>query len=393
MNEQTDVFFISYSIIGIVLVFVDVFDSLGVPRLVRARSQGWSEFYEEASSLFTFSLLSAVSFGLFLLFLSFFFLFMDLDLFNFDPKLISANLILMLPFALAGFLIHFYGAVLRSMRRFTVYFLGEVAFSFLSFFFTFIGLLTIKSSYVLAVSLSISQLIFLSYIIIVSRKNLKTAIFPLRNFKDYIIPFLYLSVLYGIFYVMAVTDKLFASFLETKSVSAVTYGLLVVTTIKAIFRIEQIFITKFSEIDADPGYVIKSMLYIFLFSSIIFIIVFSIPGFIIKMLFGYGNFTPLDVSLVSTALKYYSISIPFLFMWSIVFRVFQILEKLGFVIIAGLTSLGVNIFLNYLFVFVFKMGITGICFATSITYMFLTLFSLLFLIRIYYFSLGNEKID
>lgn len=36
-SYQTDAFFMALSLIGIFLIFVDVFDSIGVPELVRAR--------------------------------------------------------------------------------------------------------------------------------------------------------------------------------------------------------------------------------------------------------------------------------------------------------------------------------------------------------------------
>lgn len=391
LNDKTDAFFISYSIIGIVLVFVDVFDSLGVPRLVKARQKGKKYFIQEASSLFSFALLSAIVFSFFLLFLAVILYYSELSFTQINLKIVSANLVILIPFAVSGFIIHFYSAVLRSLRRFTDYFLGELIFSFFSLIFTYIGLVKTNNVYALAASLTISQIIFLIYITIALKRAFYITLFPLRNFGKYFYPFLYLSLLYGIYYLLAITDKFFATFLEVKSVSAVTYGLLIVTTIKAIFRVEQIFITKFSEIDAEANYVMKRTALIFILSFFIFLLVFYSSDSIVKILFGYGNFSNIDVILVSTALKYYSFSIPFLFLWAIIFRIYQILEQLPSIFIISLFSLFANIFLNYLLVFIFNMGIVGICLATSITYIILTLSSLLYLIRIYFIRAASRR--
>jgi Uncharacterized membrane protein, putative virulence factor, COG0728 len=43
-SYQTDAFFMALSLLGIFLIFVDVFDSIGVPQLVFARMKSEEEF-------------------------------------------------------------------------------------------------------------------------------------------------------------------------------------------------------------------------------------------------------------------------------------------------------------------------------------------------------------
>jgi putative peptidoglycan lipid II flippase len=56
-NLQTDAFFMALSLIGLFLIFADVFDSIGVPNLVRARLKSEEEFKKLAGLLFTFTLI------------------------------------------------------------------------------------------------------------------------------------------------------------------------------------------------------------------------------------------------------------------------------------------------------------------------------------------------
>jgi putative peptidoglycan lipid II flippase len=56
-NLQTDAFFMALSLISLFLIFADVFDSIGVPNLVRARLRSEEEFKNLAGLLFTFTLI------------------------------------------------------------------------------------------------------------------------------------------------------------------------------------------------------------------------------------------------------------------------------------------------------------------------------------------------
>ena len=380
LNNETDAFFFAYALVGIMLVFVDVFDSLGVPQLVKARQKGEDEFNKVASSLFTFTVICSLFFGLVLLFTIFLLYFFKPEIGNLEINLITKNMLLLIPFALSGFFIHYFGALLRSIRRFTVYFTGELIYSAISFFLILTGLLFVKDSAVLSLSISLAQIIYLSYIILASKQFFKLTLLNLKGVSDYAFTFLFLSILYGIFYLFTIVDKFFASLLEPKSISAISYGLLVAGAVKGMFKIEQVIITKISEVNAEPEYIVRILSVISAFSVLMFAFIYLASRFIVQVLFGYGEFSKIDVELTSEALRYYSLSIPFFFLWPIVFRIYQVKETLFPVFIFSLVSIIINIVLNYYFVVIAKMGIMGICLGTFGAYGFLTISSLIYLI-------------
>ena len=58
-SYQTDGFFMAISLIGIFLIFVDVFDSIGVPNLVKAKLRSQEDFNRLSGLLFTFTTILA----------------------------------------------------------------------------------------------------------------------------------------------------------------------------------------------------------------------------------------------------------------------------------------------------------------------------------------------
>jgi hypothetical protein len=79
------------------------------------------------------------------------------------------HLLLLLPYLFLNFFFHHFGAVLRSLRYFTAYFIGEFIFSFFSFLFIAFGLYLFHSPFVLPISLSLSQFVQPFTIIFVGR--------------------------------------------------------------------------------------------------------------------------------------------------------------------------------------------------------------------------------
>jgi len=379
LNSETDAFFVAYAIVGIMLVFVDVFDSLGVPRLVRARQESEEIFNKVSSSLLSFAALCSFIFSVLLISFVLLIGILHPQIGALDLSTLRKNLVLLWPFAASGFFIHYFGAVLRSKRRFTVYFIGELMYSFFSFLFTLIGLMIVKDSAVLSLSLSIAQLINLLYMGFASKDFWSVKSLRLKDIKEYLLTFLFLSGMYGIFYLFTIIDKFFATLLETKSVSAISYGLLVAGAVKGIFKIEQVLVTKISEVSAEIRYVTRLLTAVFIFSVVLLFIVFSSSTLIVDFLFGYGNFSLVDVNLTSEALRYYALSIPFFFLWPIVFRIYQTIEILKPVFIISIVSIILNFVLNYYFVIIAKMGIMGICLGTFGAYGFLTLSSIAYL--------------
>ena len=153
-SYQTDAFFMALSLIGIFLIFVDVFDSVGVPELVKARMKSEEEFKKIAGLLFTFTFTISIAITLLALLLMPFVLKIPA---GFSEKALQAtevSYLILLPYLFFNFYFHHFGAVLRSQRRFTAYFVGELVASFFAFIFTLLGLFLYKDYKILPIGLS-----------------------------------------------------------------------------------------------------------------------------------------------------------------------------------------------------------------------------------------------
>ncbi|MEM2074303.1 MAG: hypothetical protein QXO33_07125 [Nitrososphaeria archaeon] len=60
--------------------------------------------------------------------------------------------------------------------------------------------------------------------------------------------------------------------------------------------------------------------------------------------FGYGAFSRVDVELTATALRFYALSLPFMFFWPLIYRVFQIRGRLLPVGVVGVIGVVANAF-------------------------------------------------
>jgi putative peptidoglycan lipid II flippase len=199
--------------------------------------------------------------------------------------------------------------------------------------------------------------------------------------------FFYLSALYGVLHLFILIDKAFSSTLGEKAVSALTYGLLVANIPRSVLRIEHMAITSLSEAEnlmEKLKFYLKKNLQL---SLPISVFLFLTSYFWVKILFHYGAFTEEDVRLVSLAVSFYALSLPFFFLWPILYRAFQILNWLKPVFFVAIFGILGNLVFNYLFVMVFKLGIPGICIATFLSYSILCLVSYLMLKN----KLGGEE--
>jgi len=380
-SYQTDAFFMALSLLGIFLIFVDVFDSIGVPQLVFARMKSEEEFKKLAGLLLTFTTILAFSLTFIAL--------VGIPLLSkiavgFDQRTKEAtefHLLLLLPYLFLNFFFHHFGAVLRSLRYFTPYFIGEFIFSFFSFLFIALGLYLFHSPPVLPISFILSQFVATLYMIFVGKEFLHFSFFIDKRVKEILKHFVFLSALYGVFYLFILVDKAFVSLLGEKGVSALTYGSMVAFALRSVLRLEHMAITSLSETKANIQTLNKFLKFSLLASLPVMLFLFFFPEIPVKLLFGYGKFTLTDVELTATATKYYAISLFLVLAWTILYKAFQIINWLLPVFFVALISVLVNGFFNYLFVVVHKLGIAGICLGTFIAYAFLCGVSYVILIR------------
>lgn len=378
-NYQTDAFFMAFSLLSIFLIFADVFDSIGVPQLVFARTKGEEDFKKLAGLFLTFT--TILAFGLtFLALISI--PYISHIAVGFDQKTKEStelNLLLLLPYLFFSFFFHHFGAVLRSIRAFTPYFIGEFIFSFFSFLLTALGLYLFPSGLVLPISLSLSQSIATSYMVFVGREYLHFSFFIDQRLKEMLKHFVLLSALYGVFHLFIVVDKAFASMLVEKGVSALTYGSMLAFVLGSIVKLPLMSITALAETKARIETINKFAKFSLLISLPTTLFLFFFPHIPVEILFGHGKFTKMDGSLTATALKYYSLSLFFSLFWGVLYRAFQVLGWLRPVFFVAIVGVMINGLANYVFVLVLKLGVAGICLGTFVAYVFISLISYLLL--------------
>ncbi|MGC8979166.1 lipid II flippase MurJ [Caldisericum sp.] len=363
-SYQTDAIFMALSLLGIFLIFADVFDSIGIPNLVKARMENEKEFYKLSGLLFTFTITLSLAISLIA--------FISYPIIKHIPfgfkeetlKFLKDAYFLLIPYLVFYFLFHHFGAVLRSIRRFTQFFIGEFVFSFFCFLFITIGLIYWKDYRVIPISISLSQFLAAIYMLIVSKKFIHLKLYYDKTVFLMLKHFIYLSALYGVFHLFILVDKAFSSTLGEKAISALTYGLMLASIPRSVLRVEHMAITSLSEAE---NLMEKLKFYtkkIFQLSLPMAVFLFLTSYFWVKILFHYGAFTEEDVRLTALAGSFFSLSLPFFFWWPILYRTFQILNWLKPVFFIAIGGVLGNLAFNYLLVMVFKLGIQGICLAT-----------------------------
>ena len=378
---DTDAFFLALGLLGLFLTFTDVFDSLGVPNLVRARQRSFEEFQNLAGVLLTFTTALAVIVTFLAFILSPIVIKIAFGYSESERELLNEYFLFLLPYLFFSFFFHHFGAIHRSLRHFTVYFFGELLFSFLTCLFTTLGLLFTKNPKVLPIALDISQFIATGYMILVSRPYWEIKFYIDRTVKSMLKQFLQLLGVYSVFHLSMLIDKAFASYLPPKSVSALSYGWMVAMIPKGVFRLENIVITSLSEVNGSKEKVDFYVKRIFLLSLPFVGFIFFLAPQLVKLLFGYGAFSVLDVELTAEATRFYSLSLPFVFLWTVFYRIFQIKDKILLIIPVVVLSMIIKVFLDYIVIFKTTFGIMGLSLVTSVTYF--TLYQLSYLFFVY----------
>ena len=378
-SYQTDAFFMALSLIGVFMIFVDVFDSLGIPNLVSAKEKGEEEFKRLAGLLLTFTTILALAVLLFAIIL---YPFLSKVAIGFDQRALESlkiSYFLLLPYLFSSFFPHHFGALLRSQRRFTPYFVGEFILSFFSFLITAFGLWLYSSFLVLSIAVSLANLLATIYMIYAGKEFIHFEFYLDKTAKLILKHFFYLTALYGVFHLFILVDRSFASLLGEKGVSALTYGSLLAFALRGVVKLEHMAITALSETRASLETINKFAKFSLLVSLPTALFLFIFAPLLVEIFFGYGKFTKMDADLTATALRYYSLSIFFLFLWNVLYRAFQVLNWLKPVFFVAIAGVFINALANYIFVVVYKLGVAGICLGTFLAYAVINSLSYYFL--------------
>jgi putative peptidoglycan lipid II flippase len=263
---------------------------------------------------------------------------------------------------------------------------GELIFSVSSFIFTALGLYFFRDFRVIPISFSISQVLATLFLLLRAKEFIHLKFYLDKRALLILKHFFYLSALYGVFHLYIFVDRAFASLTGEKGISALTYGLMVVTVPKNIIKLEHMAITALSEVKASMGKINLYIKYSFLISLPLMIGFLVLANFLISFFLGYGKFSLVDVELTAEATKYYALSLAFMFIWPILYRAYQVLNLLKPVFFIAIFGILANALFNYLFVVVYNLGIKGICLATFFAYSILCFLGYLVL----YFAQKNS---
>ena len=367
-SYQTDAIYMALAIVGIFIIFADVFDSIGVPNLVRAMEKSYEEFHKLSGLLFSFTTFIAILSTILAIIL---YPVLKHIAFGFSEEAkhyLKSAYFLLIPYVFFSFYFHHFGAILRSQRKFTPYFIGEFIFSFSNFLLVSIGLLIWKDYKVIAISISISQLLASLYMFAVGSEFIHFKLYKDSAVSSMIKQFIYLSGFYGTGIIYMLIEKAFASTLGEDAVSALTYGIMVANIPKSLIKVEKMSITSFSESKDIIGKLNFYIKKIFQMSIPLTIFMFLASNIIVKLLFGHGAFNQKDIELTSLAARYFALSLPFFFLWPIIYQTFQVIGHLKPLFILATGSIASMTISNYILITIFKLGIIGICVASFVNY-------------------------
>lgn len=377
-NAQTDAFFLAMGMLGLLLVFSSALETLGVPQLTQARmDNNWTQFRQVAAKVL--GLVIVVEVLAIVIFTGAYPLFVKAAV-GFDGahlQYYQNYLVYLFPFVLMNIMFQFFGGILRSLRLFTLYFIGELLVAVLTLGLLYL-LLSQSHSYALplAFNLGIAGGVLLLGAFVVNKISFKPDFSGIREYGKY---WFMLAIMAGIFSLNGLVDKVFGSLLENKSVTALTYGLLLASALFNVVRPQNYYITYLSEGHTRYQDVVRIGAKVFLVGLIGAVILAFLMPWVVDLLFGYGKFGALDHGLVTLSAQLYLLSLPFMMIWPAVYQVFQIRRKLLWVMWAGFGGVLTNLGLNYWLVVIEQMGIKGITLGTFGAYLVMVVVGLLLL--------------
>jgi putative peptidoglycan lipid II flippase len=366
LSFRLDAFFVATSFLAIfIITFGDVFDSAGIPSLVKTRErEGQESFRGLTGSIFSLALLMGG--GLTLLMVLCLPL-APLIVPGFPGQstgYIHENLLFLLPYALVFLPYHAIGSFFRSIRAFHVYYLVEFLVNLTALVAVFAFGNSIR---IVPLSLSLGYLVGFAVFLAWGRGrfrfrgNLRGG--EIDNVRSTIRKML---PVYILIYGLIIVDRYFASFLEEGAISALFYGYILATAVPLIMNVENVFVTPLSE-ESDRSALLTRILsgmWMVALPVMAFTLYFSSD--LVRGFFERGAFSARSSGMTTEALRYFILGLPAFFMLPVTMRILQIFNRLRWIPILVFGLLSLDAFLNYLFVFRLGMGIKGIALATSI---------------------------
>ena len=371
LSAQLDVFYMAIALLG-VLVFswASLFDVVAVPNMVRAWQENrQAEFRQIASGLFILTMTGS-------LFLAIILYQAKAGLANvaigFDQdreRLLAEAIPWLLPVILLYIPLRLMGAVLRALRMFSPFYQAELIT-------TLTVLLCVaifrEDGHVLLWSFSMG--IGAAFVFLLIRTQ--SYLFPLANpFSPVVRQSLQmvpgLLILQAAHYIYVLTDRVFVSFLPEGGVSALAYGMALISLFPSLAALSGSFITVIAEYNDISK---RSERLNDLMSMAIYIALgataFMLMGgqIMVQVMLERGVFTASNTASVARSIAAYVWMILPLLLIGPLDQIFQVERRIGLIVRRTLLGMLANILLNAWFLFGLGWGLFGVAMATSISY-------------------------
>ncbi len=364
LSAGLDAYFVAVTAMSIfILTFGDVFDSLGIPRLVRTlHEEGEEAFRRLAGSVLILACILSTALCLLLLTISPWTPWIAPG-FSPDKKaLVLRNLYYLAPMAILYLPYHAMGSILRARRRFVDFYIVELFNTILTVAVLYAGR---NFPFIVPIAASAGYAAGSVYVAVVTRGEIRLSGADGRDIRELLRLLFALLPLYLASYLPPLVDRAFASYLPTGAVSALSYGLLIVLIPSSILMMENIFITPLSE-DVDRGTLMGRILCGILVISVpVAVFTCAYSDLIVQAGLERGVFTRSSTAMTAEALSFLAPAIPAFLLWPICYRLFQVVEKLRSIGIVTGAGILVHVSLNFVFMRL-GLGIKGLALATTI---------------------------
>ena len=209
----------------------------------------------------------------------------------------------------------------------------------------------------------------------------------MSSFFSRLIPAIFAA---GIYQLNVLVDTVFASYLVTGSPTWLYLSDRLIQFPMGLFGVAIALVAlpdlteafKDGKKDSFRKILAKGSISTFLIGFVSFIFYFFAATEIIKLLFFRGEFTSYDVDMTVSSLIAYSFALPFLLSSKFFNSVFFAISKTKVVLALGVISLITNLVLNYLFIFEYNWGHTGLALATTYAAILVWLIALILILNV-----------
>jgi len=371
MGDALDAYIVAYSVVTVyIMMFGDIFDSLGVPELSRAWNEKKEKLFESMTRnlfLLSFILTILLSSGLYLTY-SYFLQIQAIGFSDTKRELVVNMLYYLIPFILVYLPYHALGAFFRSQKYLTLFYTTQLLNSIVVLVYL---ALFHSSPYDIPIATSLGYMSGFMVMLLFSLKQF--SLFGRIDFgyyKTIVKTFIPLFFILGTFQLYNITDRAFASYLNSGAISAMYYALMITMIIPGMLSLSNLIIADLT-LSKEPTVLINKLFYFGVYISVpVIIFVLLQKSLIVDVVLNFGNLTTQNYDDSVTSLSLYIFILPSFLIWPVFYRYFQIIGKLK--VIFSIASVGIlsNIILNYIFMIWLNIGLAGIIIATIINHIY-----------------------